>query len=106
MLLHRAPCWSLKYLRFSSLALVLAYVCTVDGFVFCSREIFGVPKYSDCAGALSAVPTDNVIQFFVEQQLRTEPPEANWPQFFDPRPIGLQKAIVQVPKWWSRGKPA
>ena len=86
------------------LALVFAHVCIVEAFVFCSREVFGVPNYRDCTRALSAIPTDNVVQFFVEQQLRTALPGANWPSFRDPRPVGQQEPIVQVPKWWSYGK--
>ena len=72
--------------------------------MFCSREVFGVPNYRDCTRTLSAIPTDNVVQFFVEQQLRTALPGANWAPFVDPRPVGQQEPIVQVPKWWSYGK--
>lgn len=54
-------------------------------------------------GALSAVPTDDVVQFFVEQQLRTGLPEANWARFADPRTSGSQKEVLQVPKLWSHG---
>ena len=74
---------------------------TVEALVFCSREIFGVPDYRDCMGALSAVPRHNDIQFFVEQQLRTQLPQANWPPFVDPRPSGSRREVVQVPKIWT-----
>lgn len=79
-------------------------MCIVDAFVFCSRQIFGFPNYTDCMGALSAIPTDNVVQFFVEQQLRTGLPEVNWPAFVDPRPFGSRKEIVQMPKFWNHGR--
>ena len=54
--------------------------------------------------ALSSVPRDSVIRFFVEQQLRTGLPEANWALFTDPRPTGSRKEIMQVPKLWNQGR--
>lgn len=54
-------------------------------------------------GALSAVPTDEVVQFFVEQQLRTGLPEANWVTFVDPRSPGTRREVVQLPKLWNYG---
>lgn len=104
MLLQRALPLSLKPFRTLYFAALLARVSTVDAYVYCSRETFGAPRYTDCTGTLSAVPTDAVTQFFVEQQLRTGLPGANWYSFVDPRPVGLRKEVVQIPKWWSQGK--
>ena len=59
-----------------------------------------------CVWALSAVPTETAIRFFVEQQLRTELPQANWAPFVDLRPFGSQGDVVQVPKIWSHGRPS
>lgn len=102
MMLQPACSLSLMYSRTFVFALILARVCIVESFIFCSRDIFGFPKYSDCMLALRAVPTDNVIQYFVEQQLRTGLPEANWATFVDPRPSGSKREVVQVPKLWNR----
>lgn len=104
MLLQRASCLSLKYFQILCLASVLAHLSIVTAFVFCSRDVFGIPDYRDCMDALSSVPTENVIHFFVEQQLRTGLPEAGWAPFTDPRPTGSQKEIMQVPKLWSHGR--
>ena len=103
MLLQRALWLSPKFAKFCCV-LLLAYISVIEASVFCSREVFGRPRYRDCMQALSAVPTDKFVQFFVEQQLRTDFPGASWPQFVDPRPLGRQKKVVQVPKLWNYGK--
>ena len=105
MSLQPASYLLLNYLHIVFLALMLAHVYTVEAtFVYCSREIFGFPNYEDCTVALSVVPTDEIIQFFVEQQLRTGLPEANWAKFVDPRPFGSQREVMQVPKLWNHSK--
>lgn len=104
MSLKRASCLSSKYAKFLYFVLLLTRASISKASVFCSREVFGIPKYRDCANALSAVPTDNVIQFFVEQQLRNPSPGADWSMFVDPRPVGSQQEIVQLPKFWSQGE--
>ena len=94
----------MTYFQILCFASVLAHVSVVTTFVFCSREVFGIPEYRDCMDALSSVPRDNVIQFFVEQQLRTGLPVANWAPFTDPRPTESRKEIMQVPKLWNQGR--
>ena len=105
MLLCRALCFSLKSPGILFFLLVLTHVLALDALTFCSRNSFGIPRYRDCASALSAVPKDSSTRYFVEQQLRTRFPGENWVPFVDPRPPGLQKNVVQLPKWWSYGKP-
>ena len=104
MLLQRASWLSPKFGRFFCCVLFLTHVPILEAFVFCSKEIFGRPKYRDCMDALSAVPTSRFVQFFVEQQLRADYPGASWPPFVDPRPFGRQKQVVQLPKLWNYGK--
>ena len=105
MSLQSASYLSLKYLHIVFLALMLAHAYIVEAtFVYCSRENFGVPNYRDCTVALSVLPTTEIIQFFVEQQLRTGLPEANWAKFVDPRPFGSQREVVQVPKLWNHSR--
>ena len=100
MMLQRNP----SSAAFIHLALLLTLVSTVNTFTFCSRDTFGSPRYSDCSGALSALPTSKDTQIFVEQQLRTQLPALDWPSVTDRRPPGIQKKIVQVPKLWSNGE--
>ena len=72
MLLQRASWLSPKFGRFFCCVLVLTHVPILEAFVFCSKEIFGCPKYRDCMDALSALLTSRFVQFFVEQQLRAD----------------------------------
>ena len=104
MLLRASTCLSLKPLYILGLSLVLACLSFVEASVICSRETFGVPNYGDCTRALSVLPLDHDVRFFVEQQLRTGLPAANWDSFVDPRPSGLQNEAVQVPKLWNEGE--
>lgn len=67
------------------------------------NSIYGYPLYSDCTKVLSRLPQDEGTRFFVEQQLRSVPPRADWPPFEDPRPREHQQTVVQIPKWWSHG---
>lgn len=39
--------------------------------------------------------------FFLEQQLRTSGPSADWLPFVHPRPAFAKELVVQLPKWWS-----
>ncbi len=100
MMLQRNP----SSAAFLHLALLLALVSITKAFTFCSRDTFGSPRYSDCSGALSVIPTSKDTQFFVEQQLRTQFPALDWPSVTDRRPPGIQKKIVQIPKLWSNGE--
>ena len=89
--------------NFLYLALLFPLMSIVKTFTFCSRDTFGSPRYSDCSSALLALPTSKDAQFFVEQQLRTQFPRGDWPLFTDPRPPGLRKEIVQIPRFWNIG---
>lgn len=100
-MLQPASSLSRNYFLIFCISLTLVQV---EAFVFCSADIFGFPNYRDCMGALSAVPTDEVVQFFVEQQLRTGLPEANWVTFVDPRSPGTRREVVQLPKLWNYGR--
>ena len=71
--------------------------------MFCSRETYGFPKYSDCQMALLAVPNQIVLHYFVEQQLRTRSPRYDWQSFDDPRQYPYKNKVVQVPKVWNVG---
>ena len=82
--------------RFFCCVLVLTHVPILEAFVFCSKEIFGCPKYRDCMDALWALPTSRFVQFFVEQQLRADFPGANWPPSVDPRPFRRRKQSCAV----------
>lgn len=68
--------------------------------------VYGFPLYSDCTKVLSRLPQDEIVHFFVEQQLRSAAPQADWPPFEDPRLRKYQQAVVQIPKWWSHGEDA
>lgn len=58
----------------------------------------------DCARALAALPhADGYYRYYVEPQVETAPPEADWQGWTDERPEQLQRKVVQVPKFWSYG---
>lgn len=88
-------------------ALFLAHVLyATDPDVFCNAGVYGNPVSTQCIGILARFPIhDTAFHYFVEQQLRTAPPEAVWNGFKDPRPPGQAQAIVQLPKWVSFGQP-
>ena len=72
--------------------------------VHCNERLYGTPKPQDCVAALSNLQTGNgEKRLFVEQQLRTKQPQGNWQPIVDPRPVGAQQEIVQIPKLWSHG---
>lgn len=66
------------------------------------NDINGSPTQADCTVALASLPRDTAVHYFVEQQMRTAPPVANWIPFVDHGERDPQ-LIVQLPKWWSRG---
>lgn len=74
---------------------------------FCSKAVYNSPVMQDCAHALAALPqADEYFRYYVEPQLETAPPEADWQGWIDERPVGFQRKVIQVPKFWSYGKHA
>ena len=71
----------------------------------CSKGPYGQPIYADCSKAISRLPQDKFVRLFVEQDIRTALPWADWSAFADPRPREYQQTLMQLPKWWSHGKP-
>ena len=65
---------------------------------FCNKKVYGAPTRHDCLLALAALPaTDRHPRYFIEQQLATGPPEADWQNW-----MGQATGVaVQVPKFWS-----
>jgi len=88
-----------------SFCLILVYVLSINTYPKCDSGLYGSPTYADCHDAFSSIPQDTAVRFFVEQQLRTAPPQADWTYFPDPRPLEYQQTLAQTPKWWSRGEP-
>lgn len=90
-----------------SAALFLAHIVyATDNNVFCDSGVYGDPVSSQCIGILARFPIqDTATRYFVEQQLRTAPPQAVWNGFEDPRPSSGAQAIIQLPKWVSYGQP-
>ena len=87
-------------------ALLLATMLhAADYGTFCDRNVYGNPISTDCIGSLSNFPiNDNAIRFFVEQQLRTAPPQAVWNAFLDTRGPEQRQTIVQLPRRVSFGQ--
>ena len=76
-----------------------------DYGTFCNENVYGNPISIDCIGSLANFPiNDNAIRWFVEQQLRTAPPQAVWGSFQDPRSPGERQTIVQLPRRVSSGQ--
>ena len=74
---------------------------------YCNRDVYGKPVSTQCFNVLSRFPIqDTAVHFFVEQQMRSAPPEATWDSFRDSRPWHDRQAIVQLPKWVSYGQPS
>ncbi|KAL2046437.1 hypothetical protein N7G274_001884 [Stereocaulon virgatum] len=85
-------------------ALLLQAVPTKGSAFFCSKEIFGVPALADCYRAVDNLPkTDKFLRYFIEEQLATGPPQADWPGWRDLRPTTEQRKSIQVPKFWAFG---
>ena len=103
MLLQRASSSSLIRICIFCLVSIWCNVVTAAASTFCSREIYGLPKYSDCQIALLALPNEIILQYFVEQQLRTHGPKYDWLSFDDRRHIPYKNKVVQVPKMWNVG---
>ncbi|KAM0801619.1 hypothetical protein BDR22DRAFT_181607 [Usnea florida] len=76
-----------------------------DHVTFCNRNVYGSPISIDCIGGVSNFPiNDYAIRWFVEQQLRTTPPQAVWNAFQDPRRPEERQTIVQLPRLVSSGQ--
>jgi len=99
---HRLRSYSITFWTFS-FCLVLVHALSINALPICDSGLYGSPTYADCHGAVASIPQDRAVRFFVEQQLRTAPPQADWTYFSDPRPLEYQQTIAQTPKWWSRG---
>lgn len=69
----------------------------------CNSVVYGRPIPTDCQKLLSRLPQDKEVHVFVDQQMRTAPPQADWTYIGDPRPREYQQTLVQLPKWWSHG---
>lgn len=80
-------------------------IYAADDGVFCNGGAYGRPVSVHCINALTKFPIhDTTIHYFVEQQLRTAPPEAVWNECKDPRPASEAQSIIQLPKWISYGQ--
>ena len=88
------------------IALLLAPTLhAADYGTFWNRNVYGNPISIDCIGTLANFPiNDYAIHWFVEQQLRTAPPQAVWNSFRDPRGPKDRQTIVQLPRRVSFGQ--
>lgn len=93
--------------RLLCLALLWAQALhAADYSVFCNGDVYGNPVSTQCIGALARLPIhDTAVHYFVEQQLRTAPPQAVWNEFNDPRPPSEKQTVVQLPRRISYGQP-
>ena len=89
------------YHHISCFCLLLAQPFCVSGAFYCSASGYGNPDYGDCLAALSTLPSTVADQWFLEQQVRTELPTADWQHWVDSRPPALRQPLAQLPKWWS-----
>ena len=97
---------SLKWLLIQILVL-FPWVVESRSSYFCSKAVYNSPLMPDCAHALAALPrADDYYRYYVEPQLETAPPEADWQGWIDERPSQFQRKVIQVPKFWSYGKHA
>lgn len=94
----------MKELRMLHIWLLLIKIYSIQAAEYCSHGSYGRPAPADCVRLISRLPNDKIIRFFVEQDLRTAPPQANWIGFADPRQSGYKQKIMQLPKWWSEGE--
>ena len=85
---------------FSVISTIVASTTTVP---VCDKSRYGNPASTDCIIALFQFPQDRTVRFFVEEQMRTQPPGASYDGFRDARPRTLREKVVQMPKWVSRG---
>ena len=73
--------------------------------VICSQAAYGTPFLGDCLQALVGTGfSDQTPRYFVEPQLFTSPPDADWAAFHDPRSPVFRTQSVQLPKFWTYGK--
>ena len=88
------------------IALLLAPTLhAADYGTFCNRNVYGDPVSTDCIGSLAQFPiSDNTIRWFVEQQLRTAPPQSVWSSFQDARGPAERQTLVQLPRRISWGQ--
>ena len=99
---------------FSPLLWLLLHCCIIVPMIaagkaalFCSRDIYDNPGLQDCSRALAALPqADRFYRYYVEPQLGATPPQYDWEESMDERPVTFRQKIVQVPKVWSSGKQA
>jgi len=83
--------------------LLISIFDIVNANPVCDGDRYGRPDPGDCRVALTQFPQDKNIRYFVEQSLRSKPPQALWPGFQDDRAVLFQETIVQLPKWMSYG---
>ena len=96
------PRWLLYY----CLMLFLRVVTSGSSY-FCSRNMYDSPVMQDCSHALATLPpADEFYRYYIEQQLKTAPPESDWQGWRDERPTIYRRKVIQVPKFWSHGKQA
>ena len=97
---------SLRWLLVQNLVL-LSWVVESRSSYICSKAVYNSPVIQDCTHALAALPqADEYYRYYVEPQLETAPPEADWRGWVDERPFRFQRKVIQVPKFWSYGKHA
>ena len=101
--MHFHP-WSPLHHHFSCFCLLIAQTFFVDGRVYCSARFYGSPDSVDCSAALLNLPGDTADRWFLEQQLRTALPTADWRSFVDGRSPALWQPVVQLQKWWSHSQ--
>ena len=69
----------------------------------CDPTRYGIPSQPHCLQALAKFPIDRYTQYFVEQQMRSAPPDMDYKGFRDPRAPALRMPLVQLPKFMSYG---
>ena len=105
--MRHALYWPNVFKTFShvvSNCLSLSQAFLVDGWVYCSGMAYNNPDTADCSAALLYLPMDTTPQWFIEQQIRTALPDADWRPFASvPHPVS-PVPLVQMPKLWSHSQ--
>ena len=82
--------------------LSLTYASTACD-VFCHDGTYGNPVAADCLKALSQFPQDELLHFFMDQEMRSSPQQLDWQYILDPRPLTELTPIIQLPVRISEG---
>lgn len=65
---------------------------------FCDRSRYGIPSKSNCYQALARFPIERYTQYFVEEQLRSAPPNMEYKGFRDARAPAIREPLAHTPK--------